>query len=244
MDEQVGHAASGLRHLQYPAALDVAHPGAQPLDRGRDAVARDPDHLGGPHLLLVEPLAPGIVERAYRQFLEQERAVHQAAVHVEEQLGIERVVGQARDRIGAVDARVDVVDAGRRGVCLGLRPERDRVRQDQGALQAFPGVALVEARGLRAGDHQGVRGLHQHGSRPAEQHGDLPVHLPAHAVGPEIPQIFRHGHGIGCYARRTRRALGEPTRWRRPFEPSELVLACPPASGDNAFPFERAELPR
>ena len=86
-------------------------------------------------------------------------------MHVEQQLRIQRVVRESRHLVDAVDPGVDVVDPLGGGVRLGLRAERDRVGEDQRALEPLPGVALVEAGLPRAGDHQRVRGLHQHGPR-------------------------------------------------------------------------------
>ena len=85
IEEQVEHPARALRHLEDPAVLDVGQPRAQRRHRRRDHRARHEAELGGQHLLLVEALAPRIVELAHRELLEQQRRVDQAGVHVEQQ---------------------------------------------------------------------------------------------------------------------------------------------------------------
>ena len=131
--------------------------------------ARNQAQLRGEHLLLVEPLTTCVVERADGELLEQQRRVDQAGVDVEQQVGIEGVVGLARDGIDAVDPRVHLVDLVGGRVRLGLRAERHRVGQDQRPLQPLPRVALVHAGLVRAGDHQRVRRLHQQRARATEQ---------------------------------------------------------------------------
>ena len=92
-------------------------------DRRRDHRARDEHHLGREHLLLVEPLPARVVEASDRQLLEQQRAVDQTRVHVQEQLRVERVVPQTGHRVDPVDPRVDLVDllGGRVGLRLANR---------------------------------------------------------------------------------------------------------------------------
>ena len=116
-------------------------------------------------------------------------------MHVQQQLRVERVVALARDGVDAVDARVHLVDLVGGRVRLGLRAEREGVRQDQRALQPLPRVALVHGGLVRAGHHERVRRLHEQRTRAAEEHGDLAVHLPRDAVGPEVAAVLRRRHG-------------------------------------------------
>ena len=160
--------------------------------------------------------------------LEQQGAVDQAGVHVQEEVGVERVVRQAGHRVDALDSGVDVVDPFGGGIGLRLRTERDRVREDERPLEPLPRVPLVEARLARPGDHERVRRLHQHRTRPAEQHGHLAMHLPRDAVGPEVPQVghptsLATSHGpVTPVIARSSRATGSAartTRWFRALDP-------------------------
>ena len=62
---------------------------------GRDQLPRHQAHLGGEHLLLVEPLASRVVKRTDRPLFEQQRGVDQARMDVQQEVRVERVVVQA-----------------------------------------------------------------------------------------------------------------------------------------------------
>ncbi len=194
--EELGDLASGLGHQQLAAVDHAGHVRAELGNRRRDDLARDLDELGGEHLLLVEPLTSGVVQLPDRQLFEQQRRVHQARVHPEQQVRIERVVRLAGDLIDALDPRVDVVDAICGDVRFGLGTERDGVREDQRALQPLPRVPFVEPRLSSAGDHQRMRGLHQHRASPAEQDRNLPMDLPTDAARSEVAEIAVAAHHV------------------------------------------------
>ena len=194
--EELGNLAGRLGHPQLPAVDHAGHVRAELRNRRRDDLARNLDELGGEHLLLVEPLTPGVIQLPDRQLLEQQRGVDQARVHPEQQVRIERVVRLARDLIDTLDPRVDVVDAIGGDVRLSLGPERDGVREDQSALQPFPGVPLVEPRLSSARDHQRMRGLHQHRAGTTEQDRDLPMDLPTDATRSEVTEIAVVAHDV------------------------------------------------
>ena len=109
---------------------------------------------------------------------------------VEQKVRIQRVVLLACDRIDPVDPGVDLVDPTRRGMGLGFRAERDRVRQHQRPLQPLPRAPVVHLRLVHAGDDERVGGLHQQSSGATEQDGDLPIDLPADATRSEVPEIL------------------------------------------------------
>ena len=139
--------------------------------------------LGGEHLLLVEPLASGVVELARpsaprtaarestRHACTQSSRCGSSASYGRPVISSTPLIRACTSLIRSAAACASAFDA-----------ERDRVGQDQRALQPLPRVPLVEARLPSAGDHQRVRGLHQHRAGAAEQDGDLPMDLPADAA--------------------------------------------------------------
>jgi hypothetical protein len=162
----------------------------------------------------VEPLSARLVEAADGQPFVQQRAVDEAGVHVEEEFRVERVVRETRHGVDPLHPRVDVVDAFCRRAGLSLRPEGQRVREQQRPLQPAPGVALVEARLARSGDHEWVGRLQQQRSRPAEQHGNLSVDAPGDAVRAEVADVGGHAVRVSgaCVERRRGQLTGTTDR--------------------------------
>src|SRR5207249_10729573 len=73
-----------------------------------DALPIYPDQLGREHLLLVEPPTAFVIEPTDRELLVEQGRVHERRVDVQEQMGVQRVVPRAGDRIDAVDPGVDL----------------------------------------------------------------------------------------------------------------------------------------
>ena len=94
ISEERRHPLRRLLDAQDPRVVDRLEVRAQRRHGGRDRGPWDPDHLGGEHLLLVEPLPARVVEPADGRGLEQQRAVDEAGVDIQEQVGVEPVVGR------------------------------------------------------------------------------------------------------------------------------------------------------
>ena len=194
--EEVGDGSSCIGDPEHSAIGDLVEVAPQRGYRRRDDRARDLHELGRQHLLLVEPLSPRLVETPYRALFEEQCAVDQAGVHVQEQVRIERVVRKPRDVVDAADPGVNIVDSV--GGCVGFRDraEGHRVRQDERPLKPLPRIPLVEARLPRARDDERVSGLHEHRSGATEQHGHLAVYLPRDALRSEVSEITAFAHPI------------------------------------------------
>ena len=89
------------------------------------------------------PFAPFLVELPHREALEQDLGVDQARVDPEQQIGIEGIVAQSGDLVDPVDVLVHPIDPldGLQGFLGG--PERHRVSEPEGPVEALPWVALV-----------------------------------------------------------------------------------------------------
>lgn len=197
--EERGHAVGGVGGAQDPRGLDRSQVVTESRDRRWDAIAWDPHHLGGHHLLLVEALSSFVVERAHGPGLEEQRALDEARVHIEQEVGIEGVVLEPGHPVHALDPLVDGVDpvGGRSRLRLGT--ERDRVGEQERALQPPPRIAFVEAGLASTGDHERMRRLHEHSSGAAEENRDLAMDLPRDRAGPEEAEV---AHGAAMLAPR------------------------------------------
>ena len=84
--------------------LDFAKVRAELRHGAGNRLAWDEEHLRGQHLLFVESLPSFVVEAADRQSLEQQGALDQRRMDIDQELRVEGVVPETRDLVDALDA--------------------------------------------------------------------------------------------------------------------------------------------
>ena len=139
LEEQLGDAPRRVGHQQLTRRHDVRDVGVEGLDRGRDPSRGSRTSSAASICSSWNRWRPRASSRPTVS-RSNSSALWTRHAWTQEQLRIEGVVRPPRDVVDAVDPPVDLVDPGRRGLRLALRPERDRVLQDERPLQPLPRV--------------------------------------------------------------------------------------------------------